>query len=438
MNEDLATLLVYASPLAIILAVYLYGHRRKDKKSYLIKQQAIKDGLNEPASLHPIVNEARCIGCGSCISACPEKDVLGLIGNKANLISPSECIGHGACKAACPTDAIRLVFGTKNRGIDLPKLKPNFETNIPGIFIAGELGGMGLIKNAISQGTQAMESIHKIIKSQRPSGDVLDVLIVGAGPAGFAATLYAIDKKFRYVTLEQDSLGGTIAHFPRGKLVMTAPADLPLHGKMRFKETTKEVLMSFWKEVAQRFRVKINYKEAVTSIDRRSQYFTVNSTKRQYKAKTILLAIGRRGTPRKLDIPGEDRPKVVYRLKDPDEYKRKRVMIVGGGDSALEAAISIAALGNAKPTLVYRNAAFNRAKKKNRDKVREAAKAGKLRVLMSSQPKSIGDNYADLKMKDGSTKRIKNDAVIICAGGVLPTGFLQSIGIKITTKYGTE
>lgn len=438
MNEDLATLLVYASPLAIILAVYMYGHRRKDKKSHQIKHQAIRDGLTEPASLHPIVHQGRCIGCGSCIAACPEKDVLGLIGNKANLISPSECIGHGACKTSCPTDAIRLVYGTENRGIDLPKLKPNFETNIPGIFIAGELGGMGLIKNAINQGRQAMESIHQKIRGGGRSGDTLDVVIVGAGPAGFSATLYAIDNKFRYVTLEQDTLGGTVAHFPRGKLVMTAPADLPLHGKMRFKETTKEVLMKFWNEIARRFKVKINYKEGVTSIERRSNYFVVDSTKRQYKTKTILLAIGRRGTPRKLDIPGEDMPKVVYRLSDPDEYKRKRVLIVGGGDSALEAAISIAALGNAKPTLVYRNAAFNRAKKKNRDKVREAAKAGKLRVLMSSQPKAIGDRYADIKLKDGSTKRIKNDAVIICAGGVLPTGFLQSIGIKITTKYGTE
>ncbi|MEM9102517.1 MAG: NAD(P)-binding domain-containing protein [Pseudomonadota bacterium] len=438
MSEELAVFLIYGTPMLVIFLFYIRGFRKKHKKNLGIKVEAIRDGLTEPASLHPIVNPIRCIGCGSCVAACPEKEVLGLVHNKAELISPTQCIGHGACKVVCPTGAIKLVFGTERRGLDLPEVAPNFETNVPGVFVAGELGGMGLIRNAIEQGRQAMDSVRERLKKSRPTGsDVLDVLIIGAGPAGFSATLSAMENKMRYVTVEQDSLGGTVSHYPRGKLVMTAPAILPLVGKVKFTETSKEELMDFWTGVAKKFNVRINYKERVESIDQTSGYFNIKTTKKTYKSRSVLLAIGRRGTPRKLGVTGEDKSKVVYRLIDPEQYRNKHVLVVGGGDSALEAAWSIAELGS-PVTLSYRSEAFSRAKKKNRLKVEEMEQTGTLKTLMKSNVKSINDDSVDITLANGSVKRIKNDGVIVCAGGILPTGFLKDIGIQVITKYGTE
>ena len=198
-----------------------------------------------------------CIGCNSCSEVCPEGDVIGIIEEKAALINPTDCIGHGACAEACPVDAITLVFGTEKRGVDIPYVNENFETNVPGIFIAGELGGMGLIRNAIEQGRQAMESICQ--KPGLGQGNDLDVVIIGAGPAGFSATLGAHANNLRYVTLEQESLGGTVSHFPRGKLVMTQPAELPIVGKVQFTEISKEQLLGFWHKVATKTAIKINF-----------------------------------------------------------------------------------------------------------------------------------------------------------------------------------
>jgi len=305
---------------------------------------------------------------------------------------------------------------------------------VPGIFIAGELGGMGLIKNAIEQGKQAVDSIAKSIGRQRGSGT--DVLIVGAGPSGLSASLAAKQHKLASVTIEQDSLGGTVSNFPRRKLVMTAPATLPLIGKMRFRETTKEKLMEFWHEVQQRAGLTINYRERLESVEKIERGFRVRTNRAEYQTRTILLAIGRRGTPRKLGVPGEELPKVTYKLIDPEQYRGQRVLIVGGGDSALESAISISEEPGTKVTLSYRSAAFSRAKQKNRLKLEEAAAAGRIRLLLESEVKAIHEDSVDIASQD-KTVRLGNDAIIINAGGVLPTGLLRELGIEIETKFGT-
>ncbi|HHH35378.1 MAG TPA: 4Fe-4S dicluster domain-containing protein [Gammaproteobacteria bacterium] len=429
-------LLLYFSPLLLIWLVYLHRYRQKQEENLSVWKEVEEAGLTEPASLHPVIDPAQCIGCASCVEACPERKhkVLGLIGNKARLINPTACIGHGACKEACPADAITLVFGTEKRGVDIPVVRPNFETNVPGIFIAGELGGMGLIRNAIEQGRQAMESIAAM--KGMGSGPGLDVVIVGAGPAGFAASLGAKAKGLRFVTVEQDSLGGTVFNFPRGKLVMTAPAELPIYGKVKVTETSKEALLELWQKIERETGLEINYHERMEGIERQGEGFIVRTTRGSYETRAVLLCIGRRGTPRKLGVPGEELPKVVYRLIDPEQYRGQRVLVVGGGDSALEAATSIAEQPGTCVTLSYRSAAFSRAKAKNRARVEAMARDGNLQVLMKSNVKEITADEVRVE-QEGQMHTLGNDAVIICAGGILPTPFLKEIGIEVETKYGT-
>lgn len=424
----------YLLPLGLIWGTYMLTRRRGEARAISLRDEAREAGLTEPASLHPVFDPSRCMGCKACVNACPEGDILGVINGKALLVEPANCIGHGACKAACPTGAIELVYGNSQRGVDIPNLHPNFETNVPGIFIAGELGGMGLIRNAIEQGRQAMDSIARLDGLGRP--DRLDVVIVGGGPAGISASLAAIEKKLRFVTLEQDTLGGTVAHFPRGKVVMTAPARLPIVGKIRFKEVSKETLLAFWQKVARDTDLEIRSQERVVSVAPTAGGFSVKTEKGLYHTRAVLLAIGRRGTPRRLGVPGEESPKVLYRLVDPEQFRGRHVLVVGGGDSALEAAASLSEVTATTVTLSYRGEAFQRAKQKNRARVNEAVEEKRLRVLLSSQIKRIWHDRVEIEV-EGRELVIENDAIIVCAGGVLPTAFLKSIGIGLETKYGT-
>ena len=427
-------LLIYSLPFLAAGVSYLIVRGRRHRRLLAIRDAAIKAGLNEPASLHPVINPNRCIGCSLCANACPENMVLGVISGKSELIDPSHCIGHGACKTACPVNAISLVFGTETRGVDIPFVKPNFETNIPGIFIAGELGGMGLIRNAVAQGRQAVDMIAKLDGIGR--GEDLDLVIVGAGPAGFAATLAAKQLGLRFVTVEQETLGGTVAHYPRGKVVMTAPMELPLVGKVNFTETTKEALLQFWQSVERKADLDIFYQERVEEVTRADKGFVVQTGKNAYRTRAVLLAIGRRGTPRKLEVPGEHLNKVVYRLIDSEQYRGKNVLVVGGGDSAIEAAVSIAAERDAAVTLSYRGDGFARAKEKNRISVEQSMAAGRLNLLLRSNVKEIGEDRVHISQEDRLIE-VPNEAVIVAAGGILPTPFLRKIGIEVETKYGT-
>jgi thioredoxin reductase (NADPH) len=428
--------LIYLAPLAICLAWYFARRHSLARVSIAAKTEAEEAGLTEPVSLHPLVDHVKCIGCGSCIKACPEMPahaVLGLVHGKAALVSPTSCIGHGACRTACPVDAITLVFGSARRGVDLPRVSPWFETNVPGVFIAGELGGMGLIRNAIEQGRQAVEQI--VARRPRGAAGRLDLVIVGAGPAGFAASLAAIQAKLRFATLDQESLGGCVFQYPRGKIVMTQPAELPIIGKVALTLTTKEQLLEFWKDAQKRTGLEIRSPERVEAVVPDKDGFVVRTTRGELRTATVLLAVGRRGTPRKLGVPGEDLPKVVYRLIEAEQYARRRVLVVGGGDSALEAAASLAE-ASATVTLSYRGEAFQRAKQRNRQRVDAAVKQGQLRLLLKSEVKAITQERVAI-VHEGRGVHLPNDAVIVNAGGILPTEFLKGIGIEVVTKWGT-
>jgi thioredoxin reductase/Fe-S-cluster-containing hydrogenase component 2 len=425
-------LALYAVVLILLWVLYLRRQRRIQREHAQLLQQSVEAGLVEPPSLHPVIDPLRCLGSSSCVTACPE-GALGIVDGKAVLTNAAACIGHGACHAACPFDAIQLVFGTEKRGIDIPDLTPQFESNVRGLFIAGELGGMGLIRKAAEQGRQAVEVIRK-----RSGGDHdFDVVIVGSGPAGLSAGLSAIEHKLRYKLIEQESsLGGSVFHYPRNKVAMTAPVTLAIVGKVRFGEVQKEKLLEFWDKVVDRTDLQIAFRECMEGIDREGDGFVVRTDRGQYRTRSVLLALGRRGSPRKLEVPGEESPKVVYRLVDPSQYDGQAILVVGGGDSALEAAVALSEQPGTEVTLSYRSAAFSRVKQKNRSALEQAQRAGRVRVELESTVQSIEADAVNLLTKS-RVERLRNDAVIVCAGGLLPTPLLQKIGIDFETKHGT-
>jgi thioredoxin reductase/NAD-dependent dihydropyrimidine dehydrogenase PreA subunit len=425
-------LMLYGLPLAAAVGIYLWQRRVHEKRALAVLRKAEQAGLTEPATIHPVIDPNICVGSGSCVRACPE-GTLGIVKGKAHMVNPTVCIGHGACAAACPVEAIHLVFGTARRGVEIPYVKPNFETNVEGLFIAGELGGVGLIRKAAEQGRQAMRAIAE----RRGANGGLDVVIVGAGPAGISSTLGAMEAKLKFVTLEQEqALGGTVYHYPRNKVVCTQPVVLPIIGTAKLGEISKESLLEFWQGIVERADVPIGFGECLQKIERVEGGFSVTTSRSQYRSRCVLLAIGRRGTPRKLEVPGEELPKVVYQLRDPEQYEGKRVLVVGGGDSAVEAALAIASQPGSHATISYRGEAFSRIKEKNRAWLASMQDDPRLTMLLRSSVRHIEERRVLLQRGDESIA-LDNDYIIVCAGGVLPTPMLKEIGVTVETKYGT-
>ncbi|WP_435413765.1 NAD(P)-binding domain-containing protein [Psychroserpens mesophilus] len=412
--------------------------RKKKVKSEIIEKKvkvAKEEGMFEPVSLYPHIDLNVCIGSAACVADCPEKDILGIVDGVATVINTANCVGHGACFHACPVEAITLRIGTETRGVDLPHVNQNFETNTKGIYIAGELGGMGLIKNSVEQGQQVVESI---VKSKKPNkNNVIDVAIIGAGPAGISATLAAKKHGLSSVTLEQDSLGGTVYTFPRAKLVMTSPMDLPLYGKVKLYDTSKDELLQLWKKVIDEHDLEIKEKTKVEQIVplENNTFRIITNTNEEYICNNVLLSIGRRGSPRKLNVPGEESEKVAYRLLEPERIIDKKVLVVGGGDSAIETALLVKDTN--KTILSYRKENFSRLKPKNKEKINAAIEDKSISVIFNSNVVSINKDHVLLKINEqDEVKQIENDLVYIFAGGELPTSFLQKAGVEITKRFG--
>jgi len=432
----LEKIIIYGSVILLcmlVVAIYIIRLRRISRKTAQKISDARAAGTHEPVSLHPVVDPNSCIATGACISACPEKDILGILKGKATTIHASRCVGHGACFHACPTQAISLCIGTEQRGVELPHVNQNFETNIPGISVAGELGGMGLIRNAVEQGRQAVDHIARVL--DRSHQAEFDLLIVGAGPAGISGSLSAKKNGLKFLTLEQDSLGGTVYTFPRKKVVMTSPMELPLYGRVKMLETSKTELLELWHRVLTKQDIHVIEQTKAERIHPEGNHFRITtSTNQEYTAKHVLLAIGRRGTPRKLNIPGEETEKVAYRLLEPEQIQNEHILVVGGGDSAVEAALQLC--DNNQVVLSYRNEAFNRIKPGNSEKIQDAMQQGRLDVRFNTNLRNIGKTEVILGNGGAGDQLIPNDRVYIFAGGELPTQFLNKIGIQITRKFG--
>mgnify|MGYP002628261932 CR=1 FL=1 len=434
---SLEKLITYGVVFLICVSIIIFYLRKKNKDSNIVVEKvatAKEEGLHEPVSLHPYIDPNACIGSGACVSACPEKDILGIIDGKATVINASNCVGHGACFHACPVEAISLRIGTEKRGVDLPHVNQNFETNMKGIYIAGELGGMGLIKNSVEQGAQAIDSIVKSKKVN--NGENLDVIIIGAGPAGISASLAAKKNNLSAITLEQDSLGGTVFTFPRTKVVMTSPMHLPLHGKVKLYNTSKNELLQLWKKVINEHNLEIIENTKVENITplKNDTFRISTNTGAEYSASNVILAIGRRGSPRKLGVPGEDSQKVAYRLLEPENIKGKKVMVVGGGDSAIESALLLK--DENEVVLSYRKDKFSRLKPKNKEDILTAETDGTITIIFDSNVVAINEEDILLKLKDDTTQKINNNLIYIFAGGELPTPFLEKAGVKISKRFG--
>ena len=433
-NENI---IVYSITAILFVAIFYFYISKQKRNSNIVGEKiriAKQHGLYEPVSLHPVVDVNSCIQTEACILACPEKDILGIYNGKATTINTSRCIGHGACFYACPTKAITLCIGTEKRGVELPHVDQLFETNVTGIYIAGEIGGMGLIKNSVEQGKQSVENLAKKIDSHIVAD--YDLIIVGAGPAGISASLTAKKLKLSAITFEQDTLGGTVFTFPRSKVVMTSPMDIPLYGKVKLFETSKSDLLDLWKEIINKNNIAIKENAKVESIVFNDNRFTVETADGiKCTSRKVLLTIGRRGTPRKLNIPGEMTTKVAYRLMEAEHIENQKITVVGGGDSAIESALLLAVRNQV--TLSYRGETFGRIKSENSTKINIAAANHQVDVRFNTSLKSIEEDH--VKIEDLISKEVtqlENDLVYVFAGGELPTQFLEKAGIKITKKYG--
>jgi thioredoxin reductase/ferredoxin len=429
--------------LGLVLLLTVVSHvARSRRREREVLEATSRAGLaaEGPRAQHPHIDISWCIGCGGCVTACPEGDVLAVVGGKAALVNGHKCIGHGLCADACPVGAIEIVMAPPSMTADLPALTPELETSLPNVFVAGELGGLALIKNAVNQGRDAVDVIAgRIAGLRRPRlGDVVDVCVVGAGPAGLSAALRAVELKLSHVVLEAEDFGGTVAKYPRQKLVMTSPVEFPIHGRFNKLEIGKEDLLRFWEKAAGKAGLKVRTHERVEGLQQEPDgAFTITTTSGHHRALTVVLAIGRRGTPRKLGIPGEDLPKVMYSLLDAGAYSDSRILVVGGGDSAVEAAMGLAYQTGNQVTLSYRKDVFSRLKDRNDKRIRDHMRKGQVKVLFNSQPLEIRPGTVVLEVPGGK-RELPNDFVWIFAGGTPPNAFLERVGIQLGSQELSE
>jgi thioredoxin reductase (NADPH) len=419
---------------AVPYAAWSYWDKKRQARNAQRHEEAQQLGEDIfPITLHPEIDLDKCIGSGACIRACPEKDILAITDGRARLINPLACVGHSACMAACPVGAIKLVYGTASRGVELPKLSPSYETSQRGIYVVGELSGMGLIRNCVEQGRQAATSIAK---QGRRGGDY-DVIVVGSGPSGTAAALQLEAYNLRTLVVDQTAWGGTIAHYPRAKVVMTGSFELPGYGTVRRKTMSKEQLLELWRDIRARTQLHIEEGVRIEAIHEDGNGWRVVGTKGFSKrAANVVLALGRRGAPNTLGVAGEDLPIVAYRVLEPEVYAGKHVLVVGGGNAAADNAIALAEHGQcASVSLSYRRTELGRLRGLVRNKIDKLFRSGQITPYLGTQVLEIHRDHVRLRGPDGDID-VPCNAVIIQIGGRAPSELLRTIGIELVEKRG--
>ncbi len=426
MNETLLSWLLAGLLIFAFTIPYLRRWNRKQSQTQEKLDEAIRIGANKALMQHPIIDLSRCIGCGICTKVCPEGEVLGLVGGKAVLINGSKCVGHEVCMESCPVGGIEVALGDISSREDIPQLNEQLESNLKNVFLIGELGGLALIRNAVNQGIRVANTIHERLNGAVPQHPIV---VIGAGPAGLSCAISLLEWNLPVVLLDQNEPGGTILQYPRRKLVMVQPIDMPGYGEMKKQEYSKEDLLQIWDEIIANKQPNFKGGHQLKAIHKKQDSYEVESTQAIFPTEFVVLALGRRGTPRKLNIEGEDLSKVAYKLMDAESYQNKHILVVGGGDSAVEAAVGLGQQTGNTVTLSYRKSAFTRIKSRNEEQVARAVKNGWINIQYESHVKSIGAENVVLRHGEQDTE-LKNDYVFIFAGGIPPFKLMESIGIQ--------
>ena len=402
------------------------------------RDRAVQSGSREAQLQHPVVDLTRCMGCATCVAVCPETGVLDIVHGQATIVNGAGCMGISACERECPVGAITVTLANTETRDDIPAIDERFEAvGSPNLFLAGEVTAQALIKTAVEHGTAVASEVARRVGTTELDEDpvVLDLAIVGAGPAGLACALEAKRNGLRFAVIDRaEDWGGTVAKYPRNKLVLTQPVDLPLHGRVNRSTLTKEELIELWTGVASRNALPLIGGKTFDAVERDTDgHLVVRCGDEQLVANHVCLAIGRRGTPRELGVPGEDLPKVAHSLIDATSFHDRRILVVGGGDSALETALALASTGDNHVTLSYRKASFVRARSRNVDKLEEAVRAGRIELLLDSDVTAIHPTHVELRVRANGAEGehlLPNDDVFVMIGGIAPFQTLASAGVS--------